>query len=698
MFESASTASFDPLFPRPKYVSAASGTATVPVAFLRVPAATPWPAAALGRCERALARLNGQLARHPDAQGNGSIEIEIAAPAAPAPALGANEAYELNVAETAVSIRAPELSGVLHALESLAQLCLAGSRLPCGTVRDAPRFVWRGLMLDPARHFLPLPVLRRTLDGMAAAHLNVLHLHLTDDQGFRFASEAYPTLASEQAYGPAELTELVAYAADRGIRIIPELDVPGHVTHMLTAMPQWAPRDGSGQSLALGLAPTVRFGVHEATLDPLRDDVRGAMRTLLDELCACFPDEYLHLGGDEVHADWWQRSPALAEPGNAVDCAALQADFNAFLHAELTARGRRLLVWDEALHPALATLKPPVTIQNWRGATTRDQALAAGHPCVVSSGYYLDLHYPAHWHYGFDPAAPQPELLALEDELLEAPGYESVADGMRWTHQWRRGAVDPAAPVPGHPEDAPGLLGGEACLWGELVDSATLDLRLWTRLPAIAERFWSQPERCDPSTIDARAEAFLDYLRRAGRNDIRERQREALLQAGVPEAWHALLTWFEPIKWYGRLLGMTALRARLAGAEMPQARPYDTTVPLTGVIDHLPVESPAGARLRRALQRGDAAEMQAGACREQWAPLLQGAFEIQQQGPPEAPPALAIVRDCRVRLAALDALCAARLAGSAVDPDAVSALLEPQADLLLAPALWLAPWLGGERE
>jgi hexosaminidase len=686
MLETSADKSFATLLPQPAHLQLDGSARPRPVEFVPDYGDQRLPGATRRRIDAAVARLNARLARICDGDGvPGTLHLSV--PATPAwPEFGAAEGFELEIAECRLALQGESAWGVLHGLELLLQLCLEGPTLPCGTIQDQPAYPWRGLMLDVARHFLPIPALERTIDCMAAVRLNVLHLHLTDDQAFRFRSTAFPRLASDQAYGADALSALVAFAADRGIRVVPELDVPGHVTHMLVAHPEWAPRNAEGLSLARNLAMTKRFGVHPGCLDPLSEEVRVALGTLLDELCACFPDAYLHVGGDEVHPGWWQEAEGLAS--TAVEVSALQARFNLFLHGALKARGRRMLAWDEVLHPTLAKLEPPVTVQNWRGATTRDRALAAGHPCIVSSGFYLDLHYGAHWHHRYDPGARQSALLALEDELLTADGFAAVADGMRWTHQWREGSLqtDQVPPIACGADDAASavVLGGEACLWSELVDEQTLDVRLWSRLPAIAERFWRAPEPTDVVPLESRQACFLEGLRRTGRNDLAARQRAGLLGAGVPISWQPLYDWFEPLKWYARLLGTAALRARLGGREMPQARPYDIHTPLTAAVDHLPVVSVATAVLAQDIAGARAPDAVVRACCERWQMLL---------AMPDVPEA---VRPARDRLARLAALCARRLAAGTLDAAAqaeLAHLAEPEDDLLLAPVFALRSWL-----
>ncbi|MEQ9004393.1 MAG: family 20 glycosylhydrolase [Pseudomonadales bacterium] len=622
------------------------------------------------RLRRALKRF--AAARAPRAPDGPVCLLQVTCRSASArwPALDDDEGYELTIGDGQVRLTAAAEWGVLRGLATLTQLC-GGGPLPALRIADAPRFPWRGLMLDVARHFLPLRDLLRTLDGMALCKLNVLHLHLTDDQGFRFASRCFPRLASREHYSAQDLDALVAAAADRGIRVVPELDVPGHTASWLQAYPEW----GSGNP-----APTRRFGVHDECLDPTRPVTRTTVVALFEELAGVFPDRYLHLGGDEVRALWWQADPAvrryMAEHGLA-DAAALQARFTAQVAAAIAALGRRPLAWDEVLHPDMAE---GLTVQAWRGVTARDRALAAGCDCVLSAPYYLDLNFPADVHAGFDPGAPQAELLAREDALGADPRLAHVAAGMAWTRHWRNQPPLPQRRPPGR------LLGGEACLWSELVDRRVLDVRLWSRLPALAERFWSSaiPDAA-PAT---RLPAVLAALPGWAGIDVAGDVRRLTAAAGVQPAWPPRVDALEPVKWYGRLLGEQALQARLRGREMPKARPYDADTPLNRVVDALPPESPLTAPLTAWLEAERAGDADAVArlldLARTWSALPRSGA-----GPAELDAAAA-------RLIELGELLAAVLDGRADRDEALPRLRAAQTPLgeyLVAPAFVLAAWL-----
>ncbi len=509
----------------------------------------------------------------------GRLAVSVGTIKAGMPELRADERYTLQVDAGGARLEAASTWGALHGLTTLRQLTALEALDRRWEIEDAPRFPWRGLLIDTARHFIPLDDLLNVVEGMALLKLNVLHLHLTDDQAFRFPSRAFPELVSEAAYTERELIGLVQFAAERGVRVVPELDVPGHVQSWLVARPEWGMAE---------VPPTTRFGVHKACLNPVSEAVYEALGVLFSEVCEIFPDEYVHIGGDEVHPAWWSESEeaqAFIAAHDLQDVGGLQAYFNRRVYELLTDLGKTVLGWDEVLHPEM----PPLTVQNWRGATTRDRALARGLDCLVSAGFYLDLFYPAEMHYRYDIGLPQSSLLAIEDSFREDLRLRHVADGMAWTDQWRAEAIVT--------EDLSGtLLGGEACLWSELVDAATLETRLWSRLPAVAERLWSPAAAADVENFYVRLSALLETEPFA----LESRQHEHLVELGLSPAQARTALYLEPVKWYARLLGEEALAARLAGSEMPQARPYQADTPLNRVVDFLSPESLHARRLMSA--------------------------------------------------------------------------------------------------
>jgi hexosaminidase len=283
-----------------------------------------------------------------------------------------------------------------------------------------------------------------------------------------------------------------------------------------------------------------------------------------------------------VHPAWWSEDDKvqrfMRQQGLA-DVGALQAYFNRRVCQLVAQHGKKPVGWDEVLHKQM----PNMLVQNWRGATTRDRVLAQQLDCVLSAGYYLDLFYPAELHYNYEPEADQAELVAFEDAMRADLRLAHVAQGIAWTDQWRSQTIeiDPEAQHLGK------VIGGEACLWSEIVDEHTLETRLWSRLPAVAERLWSPREVKDVDQFYLRLQNVLGLPEFA----LVERQSKTLQQLGLqPQQIQAAML-LEPVKWYARLLGEQALQARLSGQEMPQARPYDVYTPLNRIIDHISPES-----------------------------------------------------------------------------------------------------------
>ena len=540
--------------------------------WVRSPTRFEWHGCVCPRVARYALEYLGQLEL-------GRVHLEVGEVIDQPPALDDDESYSLvSTPEAEISLNAASSWGALRGVATLYQLASSNALTENFTVHDEPRFSWRGVLLDVARHFISIAALQSIIDGMSVLKLNVLHLHLSDDQGFRFPSTAYPSLASEEHYELESLIDLVRYGADRGVRIVPELDVPGHVTSWLVAHPEWGSKK---------ISETPKYGVHKATLDVSSEAVLAAIATVFGELTEVFPDQYVHLGGDEVHPEWWQQDPkmqAYMQTHGLADIAAVQSEFTRHLVESLAQRGRRAIGWDEVLNDQT----PALTVQNWRGATTRDQALDQGLDCIVSAPYYLDLHYSAEMHYAYDPADTEISQVELEDAQQADSRLAHVAQGIEWTRQWRRSRVASVGVARGR------VLGGEACLWSELVNESVLHVRLFSRLPAVAERLWSEAQVRDTEDFYQR----LDMCLAMKPFSLIEVEQAALAALGLDARQIEHVCLLEPVKWYGRLLGHQALQARIEGHEMPQARPYDTTTALDRVVDVISPESLSARRLK----------------------------------------------------------------------------------------------------
>lgn len=403
------------LMPQPAKVQAGSGEMLLPKT---ISVAVDGPdSVAVRQALQLLAQFQPQLTFKASPAAGAQLQIRYRE-AIPLPGPDDDESYQLQVDADHIRLNAHSSTGVLYGLMTLSQLigCDSNSKgnscqLPQLTISDKPRFRWRGLLLDSARRFIPLADIRRTLDGMAAAKLNVLHWHLTDDQGWRIESQAYPKLhqlASQgQFYRQQQVRELVSYAAARGIRVVPELDVPGHASAIGMAYPEllaWpdAMLDKTGVQ---PLPPERRFGVFAPVLDVSKAESWQFISALVTEWRQLFPDPYLHIGGDEVKADHWLASSQiqrLMQQQQLADGHALQAWFNQKLAALLAQQQRRMIGWDETLHPQL----PKTTVvQSWQGQDALGAAVRAGHPALLSAGFYLDMPQSAAYHAQNDALA-----------------------------------------------------------------------------------------------------------------------------------------------------------------------------------------------------------------------------------------------------------------------------------------------------
>lgn len=433
--------------------------------------------------DAAFLRLLPRLFPHGDADevdGIGArmitgVDVTVAHPAA-ALQLQHDESYELSVpTDGQATLHAQTVFGAYHGLETLAQLVAmnftTGAYEVSGAplhIEDSPRFAHRGLLIDTGRHFEPVPVLLGLIDSIAMAKLNVMHWHLTEDQSFPLASRVHPEFAEQGAwsyderYTWGELKHVVEYARARGVRVVPEFDMPGHATSWQAAHPEIFTSGGCTDS--------------RGALDPANERTFEIIEALLRDWAEVFTDEVLHLGTDEVPTDCWTNSvdeAFMREKGFAT----ANELFNYFIgriHSIAAGLGKRVTLWDEAISEA--TPPTDAIIEIWRGwgglATTNLQkAIASGHDAIYAPDgpWYLD------------------------------------ATGSTWESMY---AVDPTASV--DEEGATHVLGGEACMWGEKVDPSDLESTVWPRLAAVAERLWS-PQASTTSAADA--EPRLQHFR-----------------------------------------------------------------------------------------------------------------------------------------------------------------------------------------
>ena len=281
--------------------------------------------------------------------------------------LGEDESYQLTVSADGVRLTAANPLGVMHGLQTFLQLVRItphGFTVPAVTIDDKPRFPWRGLMIDVGRHFIPIPVIERNLDAMEAVKLNVFHWHLSDDQGFRVESKVFPLLQKKSSdglyYTQDQVRQVIEYARDRGIRVIPEFDMPAHATAWFAAYPQLASGKGPYE---IGR----KWGVLDPAMDPTRESTYQFLNLFIGEMAGLFPDAYFHVGGDECNGKEWDANAAIQEfkkKHNLKDNAALQAWFSARVQKIVASRHKIMEGWDEVLQP---DTPKDVVIQSWRG-------------------------------------------------------------------------------------------------------------------------------------------------------------------------------------------------------------------------------------------------------------------------------------------------------------------------------------------
>lgn len=413
-----------PLLPYPKQLEARQGQFIFEPEFnVHLPAGHPELKSVIAEF---IQRSNINTALDFNTDNTAQLVIQLKSP--PTTTAQHQEAYKLEINTSQILLSAQHVTGVLHGLQTLQQLIQqrsVQSALPNLSIEDEPRFSWRGLLLDPARRFLPIADIKRQLDIMAAVKLNVLHLHLTDDQGWRFESKRFPKLhqigGKDGYYTQDELQELVIYAKKRGIRVVPEIDLPGHTTALGLAYPHL-------MTAPAPAAAEIHWGVHAAVLDPSNEQVYSFLQQLLAEVADVFPDPYLHIGGDEVLPNRWIESPevqAFMLQQQLPDAAALQAYFNSRLEQLLKTLGKTMIGWDEVLDDQLPN---SVVVQSWRGTESLFQAAEAGHPAILSTGFYLDQPQTAAYHYRNEPLPA----------AVRAPQTKEIKSWSGWAFQFER--------------------------------------------------------------------------------------------------------------------------------------------------------------------------------------------------------------------------------------------------------------------
>ena len=471
--------------------------------------------------------------------------------------LGEDESYSLEVTTTGAKLNAQNPLGVLRGLQTFLQLVEVtpgGFAAPAVTIQDQPRFPWRGLMIDVSRHFIPLDVLKRNLDGMEAVKMNVFHWHLSENQGFRVESKKFPKLhelgSDGLYYTQEEIHDFIIYARDRGIRVVPEFDMPGHSTAWFVGYPELA--SGSGP-----YSVERRWGIFDPAMDPTRENTYKFLDELIAEMAKLFPDNYFHIGGDEVNGKEWDANKKIQEfkkSHNLKTNEDLQAYFSQRVQKLVTKHGKAVVGWDEVFIPGVPK---DIVIQSWRGQQSLAAAAQQGYHAILSNGYYLDLGWSAARHYAVDPMSGPAAGLTNDQKKL--------------------------------------ILGGESCMWSEYVDPENIDSRIWPRNAAIAERFWSPQSVTDSSSRVSGSDPALTLYSRLDVESARlewlglthrsyyHKMLQRIAGPGSPEEFAALRNLadvVEPLKDYTR----------------EQTAPVEPTsqLPLNRLVDAVSLESDAG--------------------------------------------------------------------------------------------------------
>lgn len=437
-----------------------------------------------------------------------------------------DESYTIHVNKSQIEIIANTDIGAIRALETILQLVnfdknsfyIAGVE-----IKDSPRFVWRGLMIDVSRHFQPIHVIKRNLRAMASVKLNVFHWHLTDDQGFRVESKVYPKLQEIAAdglyYTQEQIKDVVNYATKLGVRVVPEFDVPGHASAILAAYPQL----GSKDNYEYGVE---RFsGVFDPTLNPSKEVTYLFLETLFREIAPLFPDEYFHIGGDENEGKHWDENIEIQAFKKKHDLKTnhdLQTFFNIRLEKILKKLDKKLMGWDEILTPSLPTT---AVIHSWRGKheglkqSALIEAAKKGYQTVLSNGYYIDRMLSVEHHYSVDP----------------------IGNAVLTKEERKR------------------VLGAEATMWSELVTPLTIDSRIWPRTAAIAERFWSSKKVTDVDNMRKRLTVVNGQLEELGITHLKNKEfiLRNISKTKDVTSLKILTNIYEPLKVYSRNKGGT---------------------------------------------------------------------------------------------------------------------------------------------
>lgn len=562
-FAPAQKTSSPSLMPMPQHVTQAQGQLKVDSNFTVALEGYKDPRLELARERfiKTLSRRTGIPYHTEPTEGSATLVVKTTAASQPVQSVGEDESYKLEVTPTSATISAPNPLGAMHGLQTFLQLVTItpdGFAAPAVTIDDAPRFPWRGLMIDAGRHFQPLDVIKRNLDGMESVKLNVFHWHLSEDQGFRAESKVYPLLTGKGSngdfYTQQQMKEIVDYARDRGIRVVPEFDMPCHTTAWFVGYPDLASGKGPYQI-------QTRWGIFDPAMDPSRESTFAFIDKFIGEMTTIFPDQYFHVGGDECNGKEWDRNPQIKtfmQSHQLKDNAALQSYFSGRVQKIVASHHRIMVGWDEVLQP---NTPKDVVIQSWRGPKGLAASARQGNRTILSNGYYIDLNQPAEQHYLTDPLGGDAATLTDEEKKR--------------------------------------VMGGEAAMWSEFTTSEIIDSRIWPRTAAIAERLWSPQDLRDVESMYARMYEVSDKLEAYGlrHQSITRLMLQRMSGNNDPKYLAVLAAAVQPPEGY----------------ERESLREYDWHTPLNHMVDAVPPESERArefSNLAKAIAAGSASEEQ----------------------------------------------------------------------------------------
>jgi len=498
-------------------------------------------------------------------QGTASMRLRVGKKSEFVP--GVDESYKLEISANEVVLEAPNTIGALRGLETLYQLCSRKADkfyFPALSIQDAPRFAWRGLMIDVSRHFIPMESIKRNVEAMAEVKMNVLHIHLSDNEGFRIESRVLPLLhqkgSNGQYYTQTQIKELIEFARERGIMVVPEFDMPSHALSWFPGYPVLSSSPGPFEPGApfdfsklpkrdlMSIMQFVQTSPFPA-IDPSKDSTYLLLEKFIAEMSALFPSPYIHIGADENNGVVWKNNPDIVkfmEKNKIPDTHALQAYFVNRMFGIIRKYHKRPVGWEELFTKGITN---DITVQVWQNAVYATKVLENNNPLLISRGFYLDLFMPSYIHYN------NPDI------------------------NIRLGNGKP--------------IGGEAAQWTEAADASNVEARIWPRNAAIAERFWSDSSVVDVEDMYRRLFVVSHELDRRGLQHIIQYQQGIRRLAGEADvnAIEDFLDVLSPVKGYKKLFSrFTAPEGMLL-----------QTAPLNEVSDVVLVDNPARWKFHHAV-------------------------------------------------------------------------------------------------